>query len=95
MNVILLDFTSNSKTASGFRNHTLLNWHEFSFRESTPFGWTLANALVFKKVRQALGLDRCRFTCSGAAPMMKETQEFFLSLDIPIYDIYGMSECSG
>ncbi|XP_055353201.1 long-chain-fatty-acid--CoA ligase ACSBG2-like [Paramacrobiotus metropolitanus] len=59
-----------------------------------PLGWTLANAMVFKKVRQALGLDRCIFTCSGAAPMMKETLEYFLSFNIPIYDIYGMSESS-
>ncbi|OQV24216.1 Long-chain-fatty-acid--CoA ligase ACSBG2 [Hypsibius exemplaris] len=63
--------------------------------EDVPFGWTIASALVFKKVRQALGLDRCRLTCSGAAPIRRETQDFFLSLDIPIYDIYGMSECSG
>jgi long-chain-fatty-acid--CoA ligase ACSBG len=60
----------------------------------TPLGWSLANAIVFKKVREALGLDRCNFTCSGAAPMMKETLEFFLSFNIQIYDIYGMSESS-
>ncbi|XP_055353740.1 long-chain-fatty-acid--CoA ligase ACSBG2-like isoform X2 [Paramacrobiotus metropolitanus] len=62
--------------------------------DGVPFGWTMANALVFKKVRQALGLDRCRITASGAAPLMPQTQEFFLSLDIPILDIYGMSESS-
>ncbi|OQV22651.1 Long-chain-fatty-acid--CoA ligase ACSBG2 [Hypsibius exemplaris] len=61
---------------------------------STPFGFSLINAVVFRKVRQQLGLDRCLYACSGAAPMSKETQEFFLSYNIPIYDIYGMSESS-
>lgn len=60
-----------------------------------PFGWSLFNTIVYKKVRQSLGLDRCRITFSGAAPMMRETLEFFLSFDIPIYDVYGMSESSG
>lgn len=61
---------------------------------SVPFGWTLANMLVFKKVRLALGLDRCRFCFTGAAPIMRETLDFFLSLDIPLLELYGMSECS-
>lgn len=80
------------------------NWNEnvreptrpfYSQANGTPLGWSLANALVFKRVRESLGLQRCRFTCSGAAPIMRETLEFFLSVNIPIYDIYGMSESSG
>lgn len=61
---------------------------------SVPFGWGVANALVFKKVRIALGLDRCNFCFTGAAPIMRETLDFFLSLNIPLLELYGMSECS-
>lgn len=61
----------------------------------TPLGYSLANAVVFRKIRQSLGLDRCLYACSGAAPLTKETQEFFISYNIPINDIYGMSESSG
>ena len=66
-----------------------------SYRGSTPWGWTIANVLVFKKVRQALGLDRCKIAISAAAPIMKDTLEFFMSLNIPVTEIYGMSESTG
>jgi long-subunit acyl-CoA synthetase (AMP-forming) len=63
--------------------------------ESRPMLYGLANALVFSKVRERLGLDRCRFALTGAAPISKDTLEFFLSLGIPLYEVYGMSECTG
>ncbi len=63
--------------------------------KAKPFGYGLANKLVFSKVKEKLGLDRCRFQITAAAPISKSTLEFFLSLGIPIYEIYGMSECSG
>lgn len=57
--------------------------------------YPLAKALVFKKVRATLGFDRCRIIISGAAPTTRETIEFFMSLDMPIMEGYGMSESSG
>ncbi|XP_041856454.1 long-chain-fatty-acid--CoA ligase ACSBG2-like [Melanotaenia boesemani] len=62
---------------------------------AVPWGFMLANNLVFKKVRAALGLDRCRFCCTGAAPITKETLDYFMSLNIPVKELYGMSESSG
>lgn len=62
---------------------------------SAPKTYGIAKALVFNKVRKRLGLDRCKMTAAGAAPLMKETLEYFFSLDIPIYEIYGMSETTG
>jgi long-chain-fatty-acid--CoA ligase ACSBG len=61
----------------------------------TPFGYTIASLLFFKKVRHALGLDRCHFPMVGGAPMAQETLTYFMSIDIPIHEIYGMSETSG
>ncbi|XP_002731707.2 long-chain-fatty-acid--CoA ligase ACSBG2-like [Saccoglossus kowalevskii] len=63
--------------------------------QSPPWGWTLANMFVFKKIKAALGFDRCNLCFSGAAPIAKETEDYFMSLNIPIYNIYGMSESSG
>jgi len=55
----------------------------------------LADKLVFSKVREKLGFDRCRLFISTAAPISLDTLEFFLSLGIPITEVYGMSECTG
>ncbi|KAL9986588.1 hypothetical protein ACROYT_G000756 [Oculina patagonica] len=63
--------------------------------QSVPFGWTLANGLVLKKIRAALGLDRCRMAVVGAAPVTMETLRYFQSINIPLYELFGMSECSG
>ena len=43
----------------------------------------------------ALGLDRCRLSFVGAAPVTMETLRYFQSINIPLYELYGMSECSG
>ena len=50
--------------------------------------------LCFSRVREAAGLDRCHVQVVGAAPIAKNILEFFLDFDIPIYEIYGMSESS-
>ncbi|KAM9464854.1 long-chain-fatty-acid--CoA ligase ACSBG2-like [Salvelinus alpinus] len=55
----------------------------------------LANNLVFKKVHWAMGLDRCRNCLTGAAPITRETLEYFMSLRLPLYELYGMSESTG
>jgi long-chain-fatty-acid--CoA ligase ACSBG len=61
----------------------------------TPFGWSLANLLFFKKVKYALGLDRCHFQMTGAAPANEDTLSYFMSVNIPLHEMYGMSETTG
>ncbi|CAK4079073.1 unnamed protein product [Aphanomyces euteiches] len=61
----------------------------------TPCGYAIAHALVFSKVRQALGFDRCQAMLSAAAPISMETVNFFAALDIPLFEIFGMSESTG
>jgi long-subunit acyl-CoA synthetase (AMP-forming) len=63
--------------------------------EPPPAFFSLAHKLVFSKVHERLGFDRCRLFISTAAPISQDTQEFFMSLDIPITEVYGMSECTG
>jgi long-subunit acyl-CoA synthetase (AMP-forming) len=62
--------------------------------ESAPMMYAVADRLVFSKVRRRLGLDRARTLITGAAPISTRTLEFFLSLGLPICEVYGMSECT-
>nr|XP_012803447.2 long-chain-fatty-acid--CoA ligase ACSBG2 [Jaculus jaculus] len=64
-------------------------------KSDIPINYRMAKALVFSKVRSSLGLDHCHSFLSAVAPLSQETSEFFLSLDIPIGEIYGMTESSG
>ncbi|XP_036377355.1 long-chain-fatty-acid--CoA ligase ACSBG2 [Megalops cyprinoides] len=76
-------------------NTNLSKMHRNGALSRTPLNYRLAKKLVFRKVRKALGLDRCTKCYTGAAPITKDTLEFFLSLDIPVYELYGMSESTG
>jgi long-subunit acyl-CoA synthetase (AMP-forming) len=60
-----------------------------------PWAYAIADKLVFAKVRAALGLDRAKLMVTGAAPISLATLEFFLSLGLPICEVYGMSESTG
>ncbi|XP_053575846.1 long-chain-fatty-acid--CoA ligase ACSBG1 [Bombina bombina] len=63
--------------------------------ELKPFLTTIADFLVLSKVRKTLGFSRCHKYFSGAAPISTETLEFFLGLNITLYEAYGMSETTG
>jgi long-subunit acyl-CoA synthetase (AMP-forming) len=64
-------------------------------RKDRPLLYGLANKLVFSKVRERLGLGRARICATSTAPISVDTLRFFLSLGIPIMEVYGMSECTG
>lgn len=60
-----------------------------------PSCYSCANALILSKVKAALGLDQAKGCFSAAAPIAVETIEYFASLDIPIFEVFGQSECTG
>jgi len=60
-----------------------------------PWGYGCAHGLVFSKVKGALGLDQTRLFFSAAAPLAPETLRYFAALDIPIFEVFGQSECTG
>ena len=50
------------------------------------------NLLVYRALKERVGLRRCRYAASGAAPIAPEVLVFFLGLGVPIYELYGMTE---
>ena len=54
--------------------------------------YALAQRLVFRKLKTALGLGRVKYCSSGAAPIARDILEFFTGLDIVVYEVYGQSE---
>jgi long-chain acyl-CoA synthetase len=51
--------------------------------------------LVYAKLKAAIGLGKARHCVSGAAPIAPGVLEFFSSLDVVVYEVYGQSEDTG
>jgi long-subunit acyl-CoA synthetase (AMP-forming) len=47
---------------------------------------------IFAAIRARIGLDRTRYTVTGAAPTPREVLEFFHAIGLPIAEAWGMSE---
>lgn len=65
---------------------------EFTLAARVPY-WVF-NVIYFRSLKERIGLRRCRYATSGAAPIAPEVLEFFLGLGLPIYELYGMTENS-
>ena len=54
----------------------------------------IADALVYKKIRKTLGAENFDIVVSGAASIQPNIASFFSAIKMPIYEGYGMTECS-
>jgi len=54
----------------------------------------LANKLL-KKAHVALGFDRCDGYFVSAAPIETKILKYYASIDVPIMELFGQSECTG
>ena len=55
----------------------------------------LVKGIVLKRIYKELGLNKCRCFMSGAAPIKKDTLEFFHSIGMPLTETFGLSESTG
>jgi len=51
--------------------------------------------LALNNVRKAIGIHRCRFLVTGAAPISPDLIRWYLALGVPMLEVWGMTETSG
>ena len=54
--------------------------------------WSLADRLVFRKIRETLGFDKVEVCISGSAAVSPDMLRFFYGLGIEILEGYGLTE---
>uniref|UniRef100_A0A8D2DUI2 long-chain-fatty-acid--CoA ligase n=1 Tax=Sciurus vulgaris TaxID=55149 RepID=A0A8D2DUI2_SCIVU len=60
-----------------------------------PLCFRLAKMLTFDRARKFLGLSHCEQFFNMGMGLPRATLDFFLSLNIPIFEMYGLSESTG
>ena len=68
---------------------------EFLFSKYQSFQLYIAENFIYSKIKTSLGLVKARLCISSAAPLSNDILNFFAGFDIPIYAVFGQSECSG
>lgn len=57
--------------------------------------YRLAYWLVLKNVRKMMGIDRCRWLVTGAAPISPQLIRWYLALGVDMLEVYGQTENTG
>lgn len=57
----------------------------------------ITSTIFYNKIRRTLGLDRCHFAVTGATrlPLSLYGKGFFITKDMALREIFGMSETTG
>lgn len=86
-----LEAVMNVVKAVEYQYNTSDNW----YYQTALYPFSAVSSRVVNKIKEQLGLDKCRYFATGAAPIAKEVLEYFASIGIPILELYGMSETCG
>lgn len=76
-----------------------IGWRHFLYKTKAKgwhvslLVWPMLDRLVADKIKQKLG-GRLRYAIAGGAALNKSIAKFFISLGIPVYQGYGMTESS-
>jgi long-chain acyl-CoA synthetase len=61
---------------------------------ATRLRYAAGYPFLFRALRRRIGLQRCRFAGSGAAPVAPELLQWFYGLGVVVHEVYGMTENS-
>lgn len=59
---------------------------------ATKLMYLIGYPLVFRTIKDKIGMRKCRYAASGSAPIAPEVLRFFMGLGVPMYEVYGMTE---
>ncbi len=101
---VYTNINNSLKEKSSFAKHLFkfavdTGWKKFEYEQRRGFWdpsvllYPLLDKLVGKKVRQRLG-GNLRVIISGGAPLSPDIAKMFLSLGLPLYQGYGLTETS-
>ena len=92
----MLKASNDEKTlATWAQGYGTAHVHAMLNKTETPLLYGVANSLFLSKIKGTIGLDQSESFYFGAAPLKKSSSDFFTSLDIPLYNLYGLSETTG
>ncbi len=83
-------FGVGMKLASYIGKSRVENNGDFTF--GSRLAYLIGYPLVFRALKERIGLRRTRFAASGAAAIAPEVIRDFLGMGIDLYELYGMTE---
>ncbi|MDJ0924833.1 MAG: AMP-binding protein [Acidimicrobiia bacterium] len=63
-----------------------------NFTWKSRLAYAVGNPLMFRALKERVGLRRCRWAGTGAAAIAPEVLEFFMGIGVDVYELYGMTE---
>jgi long-chain-fatty-acid--CoA ligase ACSBG len=71
------------------------HWDSKEFGAKASVRLPIMSSVLLKAVRRALGFERCYGFYVSAAPIDVKILKYFASVNIPILELFGQSECTG
>ncbi|MGH2753720.1 MAG: AMP-dependent synthetase/ligase [Actinomycetota bacterium] len=56
--------------------------------------YACGHVFLFRSLKERIGMLKCRYAASGAAPVAPQILEFFMGIGVPMHEVYGMTENS-
>ena len=75
------------------RAESLLNNQRVSI--FTEFLFKVGDFLVLRNIKRLLGIDKCRWLSTAAAPIAPDLLLWYWIIGVPMYELYGQTECTG
>ena len=57
--------------------------------------WGIVDFIAFRNIRSALGVSKMRTAITAAAPIAPELISWLVVTGVPLFEAYGLTECSG